>query len=31
SAGQTPAVNTTAVESAQNGFVGEEGQTRVTQ
>ncbi|WP_262945922.1 MULTISPECIES: hypothetical protein, partial [Salmonella] len=23
--------NTTAVESAQNGFVGEEGQTRVTQ
>lgn len=25
SAGQTPAVNTTAVESAQNGFVGEEG------
>lgn len=31
SAGQTPAVNTTAVESAQNGFVGEEGQTRATQ
>ncbi|EOG3211266.1 hypothetical protein ACK87B_003780, partial [Salmonella enterica] len=26
-----PAVNTTAVESAQNGFVGEEGQTRATQ
>ncbi|MFW4304319.1 hypothetical protein ACKLKK_11260, partial [Salmonella enterica subsp. enterica serovar Dublin] len=25
------AVNTTAVESAQNGFVGEEGQTRATQ
>lgn len=31
SAGQTPVVNTTVVESAQNGFVGEEGQTRATQ
>ncbi|MGS8621798.1 L,D-transpeptidase LdtE, partial [Salmonella enterica subsp. enterica serovar Infantis] len=31
SAGQPPAVNTTAGASAQNGLVGEEGQTRVTQ
>ncbi|HAB4456317.1 TPA_asm: L,D-transpeptidase family protein [Salmonella enterica subsp. diarizonae] len=31
SARQTSVANTTAVESAQNGFVGEEGQTRATQ
>lgn len=31
SAGRIPVANTTAVESKQNGFVGEEGQTRATQ